>query len=71
MNELAAITDICQRVLGAGVAVVTHQSSDKVWKIVVKGAKPADPLTRSQQEMDMIMSLQYRLAGAAVRLRID
>lgn len=71
MNELAAITDICQRVLGAGVAVVAHQSADKVWQIVVTGIKPADPLTRSQQEMDMIMSLQHCLAGAAVRLRID
>jgi hypothetical protein len=71
MNDLAAITDICQRVLGAGVAVVAHQSADKAWQIVVTGAKPADPLTRSQQEMDMIMSLQHRLAGAAVRVIIE
>lgn len=71
MNPLDLITDICQRVLGARVGVAASQTDEGAWQIAVSGAKPADPLTRSQQEMDIIMSLQHGLAGAAVRLRID
>lgn len=71
MNALALITDICQRVLGARITVDASQTNEGAWQIQVLGAKPADPLTRSQQEMDIIMSLQHGLQGAAVRLRID
>ena len=71
MKDLAVITDICQRVLGVKVHVEAKQDVQRVWQVQVMGAKATDPLTRSQQEMDIIMSLQYGLQGAAVRLRID
>ena len=68
--SLLLITDICQRVLGAKVHIQASQDAQHVWQVVVTGAKATDPLTRSQQEMDIIMSLQHGLQGAAVRLTI-
>lgn len=65
------ITDICRRVLGDKVTVNAMQDEQRVWQVVVAGTKPTDPLTLSQQEMDIIMSLQHGLQGAAVRLMID
>ncbi len=70
MRDLAVITDICQRVLGDKVHIEAGQDAQRVWQVQVMGAKATDPLTRSQQEMDIIMSLQHGLQGAAVRLLI-
>lgn len=64
------IEDICQRVLGGQIQVKAEQDEQSVWQVTVTGAKATDPLTRSQQEMDIIMSLQHGLAGAALCLRI-
>lgn len=69
--SLPLITDICQRVLGDKVHVEASQDALHVWQVGVTGAKATDPLTRSQQEMDIIMSLQHGLNGAAVRLLIN
>jgi hypothetical protein len=66
----AQITDICQRVFGWQVQVSAEQLSG-VWQVHVVHAKPQDPLTRSAQEMDVIMSLQHQLDGAAIRLVVD
>jgi hypothetical protein len=70
MKDLAVITDICQRVLGSKVRVESKQDAQHVWQVRAMGAKAVDPLTRSQQEMDIIMSLQHGLAGAAIKLVI-
>jgi hypothetical protein len=67
---LRIITDICQRVLGDTVQVNASQDAQQIWQIQVTGIKPTDPLTLSQQEMDIIMSLQHGLAGAAIKLVI-
>jgi hypothetical protein len=64
-----AIIDICQRVLGWQVSV-SVETADDVFVVRVTGAKAQDPLTRGQQEMDIIMSLQHLLGGAAVKLII-
>jgi hypothetical protein len=64
-----SIIDICQRVLGWHVSV-SVESADDVFVVRVTGAKAQDPLTRGQQEMDIIMSLQHLLGGAAVKLII-
>ncbi len=69
--SLSVIADICQRVLGIQVQVVAEQDAQGVWQVGVTDAKATDPLTRSQQEMDIIMSLQHGLNGAAVRLLIN
>jgi hypothetical protein len=65
-----AIIDICQRVLGWQVSV-SVETADDVFVVRVTGAKAQDPLTRGQQEMDIILSLQHLLGGAAVRLIIE
>lgn len=70
MKDLAVIIDICQRVLGDKVHIEAGQDAQRVWQVLVRGAKATNPLTRSQQEMDIIMSLQHGLQGAAVRLLI-
>lgn len=64
------IEDICQRVLGHQIHVDAYQDEQGVWQVTVTGAKSTDPLTRSQQEMDIIMSLQHGLSGSALCLRI-
>lgn len=69
--SVAVIKDICCRVLGGAIQVSAHYSTPCGWLVTVSGAKPTDPLTRSQQEMDIIMSLQHALSGAALQLRID
>lgn len=69
--SLSLVSDICQRVLGDKVHIEASQDVRRVWQVVVTGAKATDPLTRSQQEMDIIMSLQHGLQGAAVRLLIN
>lgn len=69
--SLSVIADICQRVLGIKVQVMAEQDAQGVWQVRVTGAKATDVLTRSQQEMDIIMSLQHGLNGAAVRLFIN
>lgn len=69
--SLSLVSDICQRVLGDKVHIEASQDARRVWQVVVTGAKATDPLTRSQQEMDIIMSLQHGLQGAAVRLLIN
>lgn len=68
--SLSLVSDICQRVLGDKVHIEASQDAQHVWQVLVTGAKATDPLTRSQQEMDIIMSLQHGLQGAAVRLLI-
>ncbi len=68
--SLSLVSDICQRVLGDKVHIEASQDAQHVWQVLVTGAKATDPLTRSQQEMDIIMSLQHGLQGAAVRLVI-
>lgn len=70
MKDLAVIIDICQRVLGDKVHIEAGQDAQRVWQVTVAGAKSTDPLTRSQQEMDIIMSLQHGLSGSALCLRI-
>lgn len=69
--SLSLVSDICQRVLGDKVDIEATQDAQRVWQVVVTGAKVTDPLTRSQQEMDIIMSLQHGLHGAAVRLFVN
>lgn len=66
----ARIIDICQRVLGANAQITPRYSDGNGWHIVVRGASVTDPLTRSQQEMDVILSLQHLLQGAEIRLEI-
>ncbi len=67
----AAIADICRRVLGATAIVDLVISEQGQYQVTVTGIKANDPLTRSQQEMDIILSLQHRLQGAEIKLRID
>jgi len=67
----AAIVDICRRVLGATALVDVVVSEQGLYQVTVTGIKANDPLTRSQQEMDIILSLQHRLQGAEIKLRID
>jgi hypothetical protein len=68
-DNIFRIVDICQRVLGWQVSVSVEQANG-VFYIEATGAKGQDPLTRSQQEMDIIMSLQHLLNGAAIKLII-
>jgi hypothetical protein len=68
-DNASRIVDICQRVLGWQISVSVEQVN-AVFYIKVTGAKGQDPLTRSQQEMDIIMSLQHLLNGAAIKLII-
>lgn len=67
----AAIADICRRVLGATAIVDLVISEQGQYQVTVTGIKANDPLTRSQQEMDIILSLQHRLQGAEIKVRID
>lgn len=69
--SFVAIEDICRRVLGMGIDVEIQQQGAHHWYIQVYHAKQQDPLTRSQQEMDVIISLQHLLGGAAISLRIN
>ena len=64
-----AIIDICQRVFGANIDVEVASSAEGVI-VWVRQATRTDPLTRSQQEMDVILSLQHLLLGAAIDLRV-
>lgn len=66
----AAIADICRRVLGATAIVDVVVSEQGRYQVTVTGIKANDPLTRSQQEMDIILSLQHLLQGAEINLRI-
>jgi len=66
----ARVVDICQRVFGAAAQVDVVVSDDRV-QVVVKPKNRQDPLTQSQQEMDVIMSLQHLLQGAAVQLDVQ
>lgn len=68
MSE-AAIADICRRVLGAECVVMVTTQAQGV-QVRVSGAPVRDPLTRSQQEMDVILSLQHLLGAVAVRLEV-
>ncbi len=69
--SLQVIEDICRRVLGSAIHVTTDYQVNKGWLITVSDAKTTDPLTRSQQEMDIILSLQHALSGTALKLHID
>jgi hypothetical protein len=64
-----AIIDICQRVFGANIDVEVASSAGGVI-VWVRQAKCTDSLTRSQQEMDVILSLQHLLQGVAIDLRV-
>lgn len=66
----AVIADICRRVLGAECAVAVTSGAQGV-QVRVSGAPVRDPLTRSQQEMDVILSLQHLLGAVAVRLEVS
>ena len=63
------ITDICQRVFGIKSIVQIDQVNND-YKVQIALHNRMDPLTQSQQEMDVIMSLQHLLDGAHVRLFI-
>jgi hypothetical protein len=65
----ASIVDICQRVFGA-TAQVTMTECAGTWCVRIQPVHKTDPLTQSQQEMDVIMSLQHLLQGAAVKLEV-
>lgn len=66
----AAIADICCRVLGLNAVVDVAGCTSAGYRVQVTGVKANDPLTRSQQEMDIILSLQHLLQGAEIKLRI-
>lgn len=66
----ATIEDVCRRVFGHDCQVSVAQQGN-VWCVELYPAtETADPLTRSQQEMDVILCLQHLLCGAEVRLRM-
>ncbi|MCI4410883.1 MAG: hypothetical protein JHC38_04330 [Thiotrichales bacterium] len=69
--SLQVIEDICRRVLGNAIHVTADYHVNKGWLITISDAKTTDPLTRSQQEMDIILSLQHALSGVALQLHID
>lgn len=65
----SSIEDICQRVFGKA-AEVKIDLTQGVYVVRICPSKRTDPLTQSQQEMDVIMSLQHLLQGAALKLDI-